>query len=173
MSETALRRTDRLAQTLLLFWTGGGLCFGALAPILFKLIPQRDLAGQVAGAMVARLDTLAWIAFGAATVLVYGLRWVNEVDESLPVTPTKLWVFTAMVALILCLISSGLITPRLAELRAQMGAPIESFAPTHALRSIYDHNHKISSIVFFVRLALALALALAIDLLPRQKRVAA
>ncbi len=173
MSEIALRRTDRLSQTLLLFWVGGGLSFGALAPILFKLIPQRDLAGQVAGAMVARLDILAWIAFGVATVLVYGLRWINEVDEPLPVTPTKLWVFTAMVALILCLISSGLITPRLAELRAQMGVPVESLAPTHALRTIYDHNHTVSRIVFFSRLALALVLALSVDLLPREKRAAA
>lgn len=166
MSESILRRTDRLSQVLLFLWAGGGLCFGALAPLLFKLIPQRDLAGQVAGAMVARLDTLAWIAFGVSAVLVYALRWVNEIDAPLPVTPSKLWVFTAMVALILCLISSGLITPRLAELRAQMAAPIETFAPSHPLRAAYDHNHKVSSVVFFARLLLALVLGLAIDRLP-------
>jgi hypothetical protein len=72
-----------------------------------------------------------------------------------------------MVALVLCLVSSGLIHPRLAELRAQMGGAIEGFAKTHPLRAAYDHNHGVSRIVFFLRLALALGLAFGIDALPR------
>lgn len=169
MSETALRRTDRLAQALLLLWAGGGLCFGALAPLLFALIPSRDLAGSVAGAMVGRLDTLAWVAFGLSLALVFGLRWLNEIDEALPLTPAKLWAFAAMVALILCLISSGLIHPRLLEQRAQMGGAIEAFAKDHPLRAAYDKNHRLSTVVFFLRLGLALVMAFAIDALPIQR----
>ncbi len=151
---------------LLLLWAGACLGFGAMAPLLFAKLPSRDLAGQIAGAMVHRLDALAWIAFLVPLVLSYGGRWVGELEEG-PIGPAKLWALAMMVPILLTLISYSLVTPRLAELRAQMGGPIEGFALDHPLRAIYERNHKVSTIAFFVRIALALGLGLLVEHLPR------
>lgn len=170
MSERTLRLTDRLAQALLLLWAGAALGFGALAPLIFRMIPSRDLAGSLAGAMVGRLDTLAWGAFLLSALLVFGLRWLNQVDRSdLPLTPTRLWGMAALVALIFCLLSSGLIHPRLAELRAQMTAPLDTYAQTHPLRAAYDHNHRLSTLAYFLRIVLALLMAYGVEALPMRK----
>lgn len=151
---------------LLLLWAGACLGFGAMAPILFAKLPSRDLAGQIAGAMVHRLDTLAWFAFIVPLVMSYGGRWIGELDEG-PLGPAKLWALAMMVPILLTLISNNLVSPRLAELRLQMGGPIEGFALDHPLRAIYERNHKVSNIAFFTRIALALALGLSVRHLPR------
>lgn len=151
---------------VLLLWAGACLGFGAMAPLLFAKLPSRDLAGQVAGAMVHRLDTLAWFAFLVPLVLSYGGRWIGELDEG-PIGPAKLWALAMLVPILLTLISHNLVTPRLAELRAQMGGPIESFPLENPLRAIYERNHKVSNIAFFVRIALALGLGLLVEKLPR------
>jgi heme A synthase len=151
---------------LLLLWAGAALGFGALAPLLFAKLPSRDLAGQIAGAMVHRLDTLAWIAFVVPLVLSYGGRWIGELDEG-PIGPAKLWAMAFFIPIILTILSSTLVSPRLAELRAQMGGPIEGFALDHPLRAAYETNHRISNIAFFVRIALALGLGLVVEKLPR------
>ena len=156
---------------LLLLWAGACLGFGALAPLLFAKLPSRDLAGQIAGAMVHRLDTLAWFAFLVPLVLSYGGRWIGELEEG-PLGPVKLWALAMMIPLLLTMISSGLVSPRLAQLRVEMGGPIEGFALDHPLRAIYERNHKVSNIAFFVRIALALALGLVVELLPRPKTAA-
>ena len=165
MSETLLRRLDRVSMLLLLLWAGACLGFGALAPLLFAKLPSRDLAGQVAGTMVGRLDALAWGAFLIPLGLSYGGRWMGELEEG-ALGPAKLWAMAMLVPLLLTLLSTTLVSPRLAQLRAQMGGPIEAFAGT-PLRAAYDRNHQISNIAFFLRIGLALVLGLTVDLLPR------
>ncbi len=151
---------------LLLLWAGACLGFGALAPLLFAKLPSRDLAGQIAGAMVHRLDTLAWFAFIVPLVMSYGGRWIGELEEG-PLGPAKLWALAMLVPILLTLISNNLVSPRLAELRAQMGGPIEGFALDNPLRAFYERNHKVSNIAFFLRIALALGLGLTVRHLPR------
>ncbi len=151
---------------LLLLWAGACLGFGAMAPLLFAKLPSRDLAGQVAGAMVHRLDTLAWFAFLVPLALSYGGRWIGELEEG-PIGPAKLWAMAMFIPILLTLISSYLVSPRLAELRAQMAGPIDSFALDHPLRAVYERNHTVSNIAFFARIALALGLGLLVERLPR------
>lgn len=166
MNDRLIARLDRASMLLLLLWAGACLGFGALAPILFAKLPSRDLAGQIAGACVARLDTLAWGAFLVPLLLSYGSRWMGELEEG-PLGPAKLWAMAMMVPLLLTLLSTTLVTPRLLQIRAEMGGPIEAFAKDHVLRMAYDRNHLVSSLAFHTRWLLALALGLTVGLLPK------
>lgn len=167
MDDTTLRRLDLGAMALLLLWTGMGLGFGALsAPLLFKLLPSRDLAGLVAGSIVVRLDWAAWAAFGGAFLLSFLPRWLAEVQDRDVIGPLRLWSAGALAALLLCLASSFIVTPRIQELRASIPGSIEALAPDHPLRASHRKAHKFSTQFFILRLLLAAGLAAGIPFLP-------
>lgn len=163
-----LRRLDLASTTLLLLWLGMALGFAALmAPVLFATIPSKDLAGRAAGAMVARLDWAAWVAFGGALALSYGGRWLQEIGDGLPIGPLRLWSAAALVALLFTFSSTFLATPKLHELRAQMRAPVESLAAEDAQLIAYRKIHGLSTQFFVIRLVLATALVWGIGRLPQ------
>jgi hypothetical protein len=167
MKAPTLRRLDATSAALLLLWTGMALGFGALgAPLLFKLLPSRDLAGQVAGATVVRLDWAAWIAFGGAFLCSYLPRWLAEVQETEAVGPLRLWTAGALAALLICLASSFIITPRIQEIRSSLPGPVETLAPGSALRAAHAKAHRFSTQFFFLRLILAFGLAAGLPFLP-------
>ena len=165
-----LRRLDSASLVLLLLWLGMALGFAALmAPVLFATLPSKDLAGRAAGAMVTRLDWAAWVAFGGALLLSYGGRWLKEIEDSSPIGPLRLWSMTAIVALLFTFSSAFLATPKLQELRAQMGAPVESLAAGDARVVTYRKIHGLSTQFFVIRMILAAALAWGVSRLPKGK----
>ena len=165
MTPKTLRRLDLLSASLLLLWVGAALGFGLfMAPLLFRELPSRDVAGRIAGLVVVRLDWAAWGAFGLAG-LSWGARWVAELKEDL-IGPMRLWSAAWLVALLMCLASSAVITPKVRDIRARIGVPIETLAPNHPDRLIYDKAHAISRQLFFLRILLALGLAGTVGLLP-------
>ncbi len=100
MSPTTLRRLDQLAVALLLLWAGAALGFGLFAaPLLFRELPSRDVAGHLAGLIIGRLDWAAWGAFALAGLAWVG-RWVAEVEDDL-IGPLRLWSATLLVALLM------------------------------------------------------------------------
>lgn len=165
MTPRTIRLLDRLAVALLLLWAGAALGFGLLAPLLFRELPSRDLAGRIAGLMVARLDWAAWGAFGLAGILSWGTRWLAEMKEEV-IGPLRLWSAAWLVALVMCLASSAVVTPKLGEIRARMGAPVDTLAPANPDRVAYDKAHGLSRQLFFLRILLALGLAGTVGLLP-------
>ncbi|GLH70591.1 hypothetical protein GETHPA_21240 [Geothrix rubra] len=168
MNERTLRRIDLLSAALLMLWAGAALGFGALmAPVLFRELPSRDVAGHLAGLVVGRLDWAAWAAFGLAG-LSWGARWVAEVKEEL-IGPLRLWSAAWLVALLMCLASSAVVTPKVRAIRARIGAPIETLAKDSPDRVAYDRAHAISRQLFFLRILLALGLAGTVGLLPRRQ----
>lgn len=168
MGPESLRRLDLLSMLLLLLWVGMALGFGLLtAPLLFASIPSRDLAGRVAGLVIGRLDWAAWIAFGGAFALSFLPRWLADLKEVDAVGPFRLWTAAALAALLMCLASSFIFTPKIHDLRARMNAPVESFAPEHPDRLAYNKAHKLSRQFFFLRLLLAAGLAVGLAWLPR------
>ena len=170
MTPTLLRRLDALTTALLWAWVGAALGFGLLtAPGLFRIVPSRDLAGQVAGNAVANLDLAAWAVFTAALLLVYAGRWFAGVDDEAPIGPIRLWAAACLAALVICLASSGIVTPRLRELRARMPGPVESLPANDRDRVAYDKAHSASRQFFFLRLLLAAGLALTLGRLPVEK----
>jgi hypothetical protein len=168
MSHKALVRVDAAASALLLVWSGMVLAFAFLmAPLLFQVLPSRDLAGLIAGRVVARLDWAAWIGFLGAMALVQGSRWAAEIRDAETLGPLRLWGAAALLALLMCFTSSFIISPRLHELRARMPGPVETLAPDHPDRAAYRKAHSISRQLMGLRLLLALALAAGTAVLPR------
>jgi hypothetical protein len=166
MSPKTIRYIDQASLVLLLLWAGAALGFGVFsAPVLFRELPSRDLAGRVAGLIVARLDWAAWAAFGLAS-LSWGGRWAAEVEEDL-IGPTRLWSAGLLVALLMCLASSFIVTPKVQEIRARIHAPIESLASDAPDRVSYQKAHGLSRNLFFLRILLALGLAATVGLMPR------
>jgi len=160
MTVKALARTDAAAAAILLIWAGMVLGFALLmAPLLFSVLPSRDLAGLIAGRVVARLDLAAWVAFGGAIVLVQGRRWMLELGEPDIVGPLRLWGAAAVVALLMCFTSAFIVSPRLHAIRARMAGPVETFAPDHPDRASYQKAHGISRQLMGLRVLLALGLA--------------
>ena len=169
MNAATIRRLDQLSQILLLLWAGAALGFGIFsAPIFFRELPSRDLAGRIAGLIIGRLDWAAWIAFGLAGLSWVG-RWVAEVQEDL-IGPIRLWSGGLMVALLMCLASSFVVTPKVRAIRARINAPIESLAPEHPDRLAYNKAHGLSRNLFFLRILLAVGLAATTGLMARGEK---
>jgi hypothetical protein len=166
MNPSTLKRLDQLSKILLLLWAGAALGFGIFsAPILFSQLPSRDVAGRIAGLIIGRLDWAAWIAFGLAGLSWAG-RWASEVQDEI-IGPIRLWSGGLMVALLMCLASSFVVTPKIQAIRARINAPIESLAPDHTDRLAYNKAHGLSRNLFFLRILLALGMAATVSLLPR------
>jgi hypothetical protein len=167
MSPTTLRRLDRISVALLLLWAGAALGFGVFsAPVFFRELPSRDVAGHIAGLIIGRLDWAAWTAFGLAG-LSWGARWMAELQEEL-IGPIRLWSAAWLVAMLMCLASTFVVTPKVRAIRARIGAPIETLAPDHADRVAYNKAHGVSRNLFFLRILLALGLAATVGMLPRK-----
>jgi hypothetical protein len=168
MNQKTLVRLDAAAAALLVLWAGMVLAFAFLvAPLLFALLPSRDLAGLVAGRSVARLDVAAWMAFLGAMALVQVPRWAKEIRDGETVGPLRLWGAAAVLALLMCFTSSFIVTPRLHTLRARMAGAVETLPPDHPDRAAYRKAHSISRQLMGLRLLLALALAGGCAALPR------
>jgi hypothetical protein len=166
MSPKTIHRLDQASMIILLLWAGAALGFGVFsAPVLFRELLSRDLAGHIAGLIIVRLDWAAWAAFALAGLSWAG-RWVAEVEEDL-IGPIRLWSAGLLVALLACLASSFIVTPKIQEIRARIQAPIESLSPDHADRVAYQKAHGISRNLFFLRILVAVGLAATVGLLPR------
>ena len=167
MSPSTLHRLDQISKVLLFLWAGAALGFGLIAaPILFQQLPSRDVAGRIAGLIIGRIDWAAWIVFGLAGLSWAG-RWVAEVQEEV-IGPLRLWSAAWLVALLMCLASTFVVTPKVNAIRARINAPIESLAPEHPDRVAYNKAHGLSRNLFFLRVILALGLAATVTLLPRR-----
>jgi hypothetical protein len=166
MSPSTLHRLDQLTKILLLIWAGAALGFGIfVAPVLFQQLISRDEAGNIAGLIIGRLDWAAWIAFGLAGMSWAG-RWVAEVKEDI-IGPIRLWSSAWLVALVMCLASTFVVTPKIQAIHARINAPIESLATGHPDRVAYNKAHSLSRNLFFLRILLAIGLAATVGLLPR------
>jgi hypothetical protein len=170
MTNPLLRRLDALAASLLLLWAGMVLGFAVLmAPLLFRILPSRDLAGLIASKVVARLDIASFVAFGAAMALVLFPRWLQEIQDRDGLGPLRLWGAATLVALLVCFASAFIISPKLHALRARMDGPVEALASDSPLRSSYQKAHSISRQFMGLRLLLAIGLAAGVGALPRCK----
>lgn len=170
MREKTLRRLDALSIALLLLWLGMALGFAFLqAPTTFQVIGSRDLAGQVVGTTLRRLDWVAWGVFLLALGLSWGSRWLAECQEKDGIGPLRLWSATLLAALLMCFASSFIVSPKLAAIRARMNAPVETLAQDHPDRIAYQKAHSISRQMLVLRMLLALGLAAGVGFLPKAK----
>lgn len=170
MTEGTLRRLDAVSVSLLLLWLGMALGFVLLqVPAAYQLLGSRDLAGQLVGANLRRLDWVAFVAFALPLWLSWGPRWLAEFHEKDGIGPLRLWSAAALAALLMCFASAFIVTPRLASRRARMNTPIETFPKDHPDRVAFDKAQSISMQMLGLRMLLALGLAVGVGFLPKQK----
>jgi hypothetical protein len=174
MTPRSLSRFDAAAAALLLLWAGMLAGFAILmAPLLFSILPSRDLAGLIASRVVARLDVAAFIAFAGAMALTLFPRWLEGIGDGDALGPQRLWTAAALVALLTCFASVFIISPKLRAIRAGLNAPIETVAADSPVRAAYQKAHATSRQFMALRLLLALGLAAGIAALPRAGKAAA
>ncbi len=133
-------------------WIGAMLLFGAVvAPVAFKVLPSRELAGAVVSRVLPRLTVAGLVVAAAAGIfaLVQGLcgpgsgAWITRVA-------------VAVLALSL-LLGSIWVSARMEGLRAEIGG-IEQVDETHPLRLEFKRFHRISVRLYMGTLLLALTL---------------
>jgi hypothetical protein len=139
---------DGLAAVLLVLWVGGLWVIGYIAaPTLFSQIPDRQLAGNVAGEL---FKWIAWVGIVAGSyLLIYRLG-----KQGFPALKQSFfWIVLAMLLLVLG--QHFGIQPVLQSLKQQAlpQAVMES-----AFRDRFATWHGVSSVVYLIESVLGLAL---------------
>lgn len=132
---------ENLLLVLVVFWAGALWTVGfVVAPVLFDLIPERALAGSIAGRL---FQTTWWISYGVGTCVLLHAFARGAVRSAV------FWITLSMIAL--ALVSAFGIQPRIAELRALMGSD-------EALRARFAMWHGVSSMLYAMQGMLAVVL---------------
>jgi hypothetical protein len=128
-------------------WLGGLVSLALAAPLIFQLIPSRDLAGRVFGAMLTRLFPLIYVAAGgqlAAALLRDRRGWLKHV----------------LVAVVLAIAAySGIVVMgEMTQIQASLPGPIETLPLDDGPRARFDALHKLSERLMGVDAFLGLVL---------------
>ncbi len=143
----------------LIAWIGGIVFFSfVLAPIVFTVLPSREMAGTV----VSRsLTSLHWIGLISGVVFLACSLAYNQMQLARLKLFAATHVFVVLM-LALTLVSQFCITPRMHTLRAEMGM-IDNIVPSDARRMEFDHLHtwstRVEGTVFFLGLAVVVLTA--------------
>lgn len=131
-------------------WVGGMWMLGyVVVPVLFKALPDRQLAGMVAGQL---FTLLAWIGIACALyLLLYRLQQHGRAALRRP----AFRITAAM--LLLVLIGQFVLQPILADLKAQA-------LPLDVMKSLFATQfktwHAVSGILYLIQSLLGIALVL-------------
>ncbi len=140
----------QLAALCVTLWVGGMWMLGyVVVPVLFKALPDRQLAGMVAGQLFAML---AYIGIACALyLLVFHFQRFGQAALR-----SSAFRITA-VMLLLVLIGQFVLQPILADLKAQ-ALPLDVMQS--ALAAQFKTWHAVSSILYLIQSMLGVALVL-------------
>jgi hypothetical protein len=142
------RGLSYLRQLLVTIWAGSLWTVGYLvAPVLFASLPDRSLAGSIAG-MLFRAQ--AWLSLACGLLLLL-LVWL---DKSLSPKRTPIILMIAMLAC--ALIGYFVLQPFMAEVRA--AAANNGGVMDEAMRSRFGMLHGIASVIYLLQSVLAIVL---------------
>jgi len=139
-----------LAALSITLWVGGMWMLGYVAvPALFKILPDRQLAGMVAGQL---FTLLAYIGIACALyLLIYQLQQSGS-------AALRHNIFRITVAmLLLVLVGQFVLQPILADLKLQ-ALPLDVM--NSALAAQFKTWHAVSSILYLIQSLLGIALVL-------------
>jgi len=133
-----------LQYLVLTLWVGAMFGFGVLfAPVMFRIIKSRDVAGTITAETLARIDSLGLVT-GGIMLVITALQSIDSHWQSLDLG--RLLAAAAMLALVL--VSSVTIRQKMNVLRQQMGRPIDEVPQTDPLRLEYGRMHRVSRFVY-------------------------
>ncbi|HLW04399.1 MAG TPA: DUF4149 domain-containing protein [Azoarcus sp.] len=139
-----VRQSENLLLILVAFWAGALWTTGFIvAPTLFQLLPERALAGSVAGHLFQSVHWIAVVA-GGYVLLFALLRHGREAF-----TKSAVWLAFAM--LVIVAIGALGLQPIIAELRL-------SLADNAEVRERFSMLHGISSMLYALSSVLAVVL---------------
>ena len=139
-----------LADLGIVLWVGGMWMLGyVVVPALFKLLPDRMLAGRIAGELFTLLALIGIVC--ALYLLLFQLQRFGRAA----LQRTAFRVTAAM--LLLVLVGQFVLQPLLADLKAQV-TPLDVMATPLAAQ--FKTWHAVSSIVFLVQSLLGIWLVL-------------
>jgi hypothetical protein len=142
------RIADYLFAIAVTLWVGVLWALGLVAaPVLFRELSDRMLAGNLAGAMFA---VMAWIGIGAAT---YALLFLFAREGARALKSAAFWL--TLVMLLLTLAGHFGVTPILAHLKAE-ALPREVMESV--LRNRFMAWHGVSSVLYLIQCVLGVGL---------------
>lgn len=141
---------DALQAVTATLWVGGLWVTGfVVAPVLFSILPDRALAGLLAGKL---FSLIAWIGIGCASCLII-LRFARYGAAAL--RHRVLWVVLLMLTLA-CVVEFG-VQPVMAALKEQA---LPAQVMDSALRDRFATWHGISSGLYLIQSLLGVALVI-------------
>jgi hypothetical protein len=144
---------DAVYAIAITLWVGGLWAVGYVAaPVLFRTLADRALAGEIAGSLFA---VIAWVGIGCAAYLLLFLL-VRRGAAAL--RSSVFWVVIAMLALV----AAGHfgIQPIMAQLKAQAIMSGARGVMESVMRDRFATWHGVSSVLYLMQSALGLALVL-------------
>jgi hypothetical protein len=140
----------------LALWVGGTLVVVMAAPVLFRQIPSRDLAGAVFGEILRRFEAVKH-ALSLALVIAVFARLEQQRELAGPGAVAAIAIFLAVATNVYL---AMVLRPRLNYFRMKVGS-FDAAAPDDPWRLRFDRLHKRSATILVLGwIAAAVALAL-------------
>lgn len=140
----------------LALWVGGTLVVVMTAPVLFRRIPSRDLAGEIFGELLRRFEA---VKHGLSLALVVAVFVRLEQQRELAGSGAAS-AFAIFLAVATNVYLAMVLRPRLNYFRMKVGS-FDAAAPDNPFKIRFDRLHKRSSRVLVLGwIAAAAALAL-------------
>lgn len=143
-----VKALPRLRTLVVTLWAGSLWTVGYLvAPVLFATLPDRSLAGSIAGSL---FRAQAWLSLACGLLLLL-LVWLNKTAD------IKRTTSVLIVAMLVCVLVGYFgLQPFMAEIRAI--AASHGGEMDEALRSRFGLLHGVASIIYLVQSLLAAVL---------------
>jgi len=144
-----------LERIALALWVGGTAVLGGIvAPLLFKRLPSRALAGETFGEMLARFEIVRYVL---STMLVLALFLRTESGQS----AGALWLRAILVAALTSLsIYSGMVVAVKIQYFRSKIASFETVSPDDPWKVKFDQHHRRAVRLMMIGLLLAVGLLL-------------
>lgn len=135
-------------------WLGGIVAIALTAPVVFQVVPSRDLAGRVFGGVLERLFPLIYLC--AALMLAAG---AVQVARARRLTRGDLARYGLVLGMLAIALYTGLaVLGEMRAIQASLPGPIETLPVDSGPRARFDSMHKLSERLMGLDLLLALAL---------------
>jgi len=135
-------------------WLGGMVAIALTAPVVFQVVPSRDLAGRVFGGVLARLFPLIYACAGL--MLVAGAVQLGRARGLTRVEVARYGLVLIMLAV--ALYTGVAVLGEMRSIQAALPGPIETLPIEDGPRARFDSLHKLSERLMGLDVVLALAL---------------
>jgi hypothetical protein len=135
-------------------WLGGMVAIALTAPVVFQVVPSRDLAGRVFGGVLARLFPLIYVCAGL--MLVAGAVQLGRARRLTRLEAARYGLVVIMLAI--ALYTGVAVLGEMRAIQAALPGPIETLPLDDGPRARFDSLHKRSERLIGLDVVLALVL---------------